>query len=216
MSVLRSLSTSYSASKFLPPADSSQQFFLLHYILLLFFLCLFLLRRLNVSLLQIFSFYFPVFFPSADHMFCSQNALTEKIQTALNPCSISIRMIKRPQKFTIFFSFSLTFTKITIIFLSNWPSLSRSRLSTFYFQTLVHFPSVWPFFLFHTTWIASKLKQTSSNFVILLSNYFLTQTGQPWLLSNIFHCAIRSPNKQINKRSLLQGCVSSNSHTWYL
>ena len=68
MSVLRSLSTSYSASKFLPPADSSQQFFLLHYILLLFFSCLFLLRRPNISLLQIFSLftYFPVFFTSAD------------------------------------------------------------------------------------------------------------------------------------------------------
>ena len=97
MSVLRSLSTSYSASKFLPPADSSQQFFLLHYILLLFFSCLFLLRRPNISLLQIFSLftYFPVFFTSADQMFCSQNALTEKIQTALPPCSISTRMTKR-------------------------------------------------------------------------------------------------------------------------
>ena len=57
MSDLRSLSTSYSTSKFLPPADWLQQFFLLHYILRLLFLCLFLLRRLNISLLQIFSLF---------------------------------------------------------------------------------------------------------------------------------------------------------------
>ena len=83
---------------------------------------------------------------------------------------------------------------------SYWLSLSRSRDSTFHFQTQLHFPFVWPFYLFLTTWIASKSKQTTSCFVILLSNYFLLQTGQPWLLSKIFHCAIRTPpNSQTNK-----------------
>ena len=116
MSDLKSLSTSCSASKFLPPADSSQHFFLRHYILLLFFLCLFLIRRLNISLLQIFSL-FTSLFSSPPLTKCFVLKILSLFiffvllcfywENTNCPSSISTRTIKKAKKCTVFSSFFL-------------------------------------------------------------------------------------------------------------